>query len=140
MAGVVLGFFSHFSNKRKQEKGSQEKKSSECPPERSRAELSAQPAVAMKRNVAVAEHSQNPRCWRIPKRQNCTSLLPKFESKSQAAGGPAQLRKSSPVVLRLLEPSPPSPAQTSISISLPRLGLKTLKKPTPAAPSCKKQN
>lgn len=92
-----------FSNKRKQEKGSQEKeKSSECPLERSKAEHSAQPAVAMKRNVAAAESSQNPQCWRTPKRQNCASLFPKLGSKSQiqAAGGAAQLRKSSPVVLR----------------------------------------
>lgn len=61
-------------------KGSERKgartKSSECPLERSKAERSAQPAVAMKRNVAIAEHSQHPQSWRIPKRQNCTSLSP----------------------------------------------------------------
>lgn len=85
-------------------KGSKRKgarmKWSHHPLETSKPERSAQTAVALKRTVTIARRSQNPQCWIIPKRQNCTSLFPMFGSKSQAAGGPALLRKHNPAVLR----------------------------------------
>lgn len=78
-------------------KGSKRKgartKCSRRPLETSKPERSAQAAVAMKGNVTIAKRSQNPQRWIIPKRQNCISLLPTSESKSQAAGGAALLRK-----------------------------------------------
>lgn len=81
-------------------------KCSHCSLETSKPEHSAQAAVAMKRNVTIAKRSQNLQCWIIPKRQNCTSLFPKLESKSQAAGGPALLRKYNPAVLRVAGTQP----------------------------------